>query len=86
MSTRIYTITIAVEVPEVDRDWYEVAAAARLIAQKVTAEGLPSADEQQVRLDTGARTRAIISPAIELPTDLIGVDPVSFEIPAGGKS
>ena len=64
---KVVTVTIAIQPSdpgEADRDWNEVAKAARLIGQHATAEGPPT-DGAQATIPVGARTTAYMS-VIEL--------------------
>jgi hypothetical protein len=64
---KVVTVTIAIQPPdpgEADRDWNEVAKAARLVAHDATAQGLPT-DGAQATIPVSGRTTAYMS-VIEL--------------------
>jgi len=60
---KVVTVTIAIQPPDpdvADRDWNEVAKAARLIGNVAVTEGLPTGGEQ-ITIPAGARTTAYMS-------------------------
>jgi len=64
---KVVTVTIAIQPPDpgvADRDWDEVAKAARLVAHDVVAQGLPT-DGAQATIPVGGRTTAYLN-VIEL--------------------